>query len=158
MAPERFKFREDVLRAAASRTRRRFATTLVATTAIVTGAWAMALRPQGAGWGTLAFSLALLAGLAALSLRRRMRRLHERWASFEIALEDGALSRQVSGFAPVRIARAEIEAIAERPEGLVVRGRGGAAVLVPRELDGYARVRDALTAWAPRPSAAGPLV
>ncbi len=147
MPTDRFRFREDVLRAAAARTRRRFAATLVATAAIVAAIWSAALRPRGAGWGTLAFSLALLLALAALSIRRRMRRLHARWASFEIALDDDGIARQVSGFAPVRIARAEVERIGERADGIVVRARGGAALLVPREIDGYARLRETLAAW-----------
>ena len=150
MATERFRFRDDVLRGAAARTRRRFATTLVATAAVVVAVWAAALRPQGSGWGTLAFSLALLLALAAFSMKRRMRRLHARWDSFEIALEERAVARQVSGFAPVRIAREDVEAIGETAEGLVLRGRGGALLLVPRDIDGYARVREALAGWAPR--------
>ena len=151
MPPERFRFREDVLRAAAARTRRRFATTLVATAAVVGAVWSAALRPQGAGWGSLAFSLAFLLALAAFSMRRRMRRLHARWDSFEIALEDGAISRQVAGAAPLRIARADVEAVGERPDGLVVRARGGLALLVPRDVEGYARLREALAAWTPPP-------
>jgi hypothetical protein len=61
----------------------------------------------------------------------------------------GANPRQVDGFAPLRIARAEVEAVGERADGLVVRGRGGVALLVPRDLEGYARLRAALAAWAP---------
>ncbi len=147
MDPERFRFREDALRGAAARTRRRFATTLAATAAIVAVVWAAALRPRGAGWGTLAFSLGLLLALAAVSLRHRMRRLHARWASFEIALDGEAIARRVDGFAPLRIARAEVDTIGERPDGIVVRARGGAALLLPRELDGYARLREALAGW-----------
>jgi hypothetical protein len=156
MPTERFRFRQDVLRAAAARTRRRFAATLVATAAIVAAIWSAALRPKGAGWGTLAFSLALLVALAALSMRRRMRRLHARWASFEIALDADSIGREVSGFAPLRIARAEVERIGERADGIVVRARGGAALLVPRDVDGYARLREALAAWAPRDPAGQP--
>ncbi len=150
MQTERFRFREDVLRTAAARTRRRLATTLLATSAIVVAIWAAALRPKGAGWETLAFSLGLLLALAALSVRRRMRRLHARWDSFEIALDEDAIARQVSGFAPLRIARADVEAIGERVDGIVVRARGGAALLVPREIDGYARVRELLAGWGAR--------
>ncbi|HET8542291.1 MAG TPA: hypothetical protein VFL83_20620 [Anaeromyxobacter sp.] len=155
MPTERFRFREDVLRAAAARTRRRFATTLVATAAVIVAVWSAALRPQGAGWGTLAFSLALLLALAAVSMGRRMRRLHARWGSFEIALGEDAIGREVSGFAPVRIARADVEAVGERADGLVVRGRGGVLLLVPREIDGYARLRAAVAAWAPPPGPPG---
>src|SRR5512138_2466632 len=148
MTTERFRFREQVLRGAAARTLRRFAATLAATSALFGAVWAAALRPQGAGWGTLAFSLALLLALAAFSMRRRMRRLHARWESFEVALDADAIARQVTGFAPVRIARADVESVGERADGLVVRGRGGALLLVPRELDGYARLREALAVWA----------
>lgn len=150
MEPERFRFRADVLRAAAGRTRRRMAVTLVATAAVVAAVWATALRPRGGGWGSLAFALALLLALAALSMRRRMRRLHARWETFEVVLADDAIERTVSGFPRVRIPRADVEAVGERTDGLVVRGRGGVALLVPRELEGYARLRAALAAWAPR--------
>ncbi len=149
MAVERFRFREDVLRAAARRTRRRLAATLVAAAAAVAGVWATALRERGAGTGSLAFALGLLVVLAAFSLRGRMRRLHARWASFEIALDEGAIAREVTGFPRLELARADIAAIEERAAGLVVRGRAGAALLVPREVEGYARVREALSGWAP---------
>jgi hypothetical protein len=149
---ERYRFREEILRDAARRTRRRLALTLLATGAIVVAVWATALRAQGAGAGTLVFSLALLSALAAVSMRRRMGRLHARWASFEVRLDDDAVVREVVGVAPVRIARGDVLAVEERPEGLVVRGRSGAALLVPRELDGYARAREALARWAPGPA------
>jgi hypothetical protein len=146
---ERFRFAEPVLHAAARRLRRRLAATLVATAAVVTAVWAAALRPQGAGWGTLAFSLALLLALAALSLRRRVRRLEARWSSFAVVLDEGGVAREVAGAAPVRIARADVEAVEERAAGIVVRGRGGAALLVPRDVEGYDRAREALAAWRP---------
>jgi hypothetical protein len=146
MAAERFRLGEEALSAVASRTRRRFGVTLVLTAAIVVGVWATALRAQGAGVGALLFSLGLLAALAALSIRRRMRRLHARWGSFVVTLDEAAVVREVDGFPPVRIARAEVEAVAELPAGLLVRGRGGAALLVPRDVEGYARLRDALAA------------
>ncbi len=153
MPTERYRFREDVLRDAARRTRRRLAATLVATGAIVVAVWATALRAQGAGVGTLAFSLALLCALALFSMRRRMGRLHARWASFAVTLDDEAVVREVAGVAPVRIARADVAAVEERPEGIVVRGRSGAALLVPRDLDGYTRAREALARWVAPPPA-----
>lgn len=149
MTTERFRFREDVLHAAASRLRRRFALTLAATGAIVVLVWATALRAQGAGPGTLAFSVVFLLGVATLSLRRRMRRLHARWDSFAVTIEGERVVREVAGFRPLSIARADVEAIEERAEGIVVRGRGGQVLLVPRDLDGYARARAALAAWRP---------
>jgi hypothetical protein len=152
MPAERFRFPDAVLRVAARRTLRRLALTLLAAAALVVALWAIALRPQGAGAGTLAFALAFLAALAAVSTRRRMRRLHARWGSFEVRIEDDAVVREVTGFRSVRIAREEIAAADERPEGLVVRGRAGAVLLVPRDVDGYARARERLLAWAPRPS------
>lgn len=149
MEPERFRFREDVLRAAASRTRRRLAASIVATAAAVAGVWGAVLRPRGSGAGTLAFALALLAVLALLSLRRRLRRLVARWSSFEVTVDATAVARVVDGFPPVRIGRAEVAAVDERPGGLVVRGRGGASILVPREVEGYDRARSLLASWAP---------
>jgi hypothetical protein len=55
----------------------------------------------------------------------------------------------VEGFAPVAIARADVVGVEERPEGVVVRGRGGAAVLVPRDVEGYERARAILSGWVP---------
>ncbi len=149
MPTERYRFREEVLRDAARRTRRRGALTLLATAALVVAVWATTLRGRGAGVGTLAFSLGLLAALAVASMRRRMGRLHARWASFEVRLEDDAVLREVAGVPTVRISRGEVAAVEERPEGLVVRGGSGAALLVPRDVDGYARAREALARWAP---------
>jgi hypothetical protein len=154
MDPERFRFREDVLRSAASRTRRRLLGSFAAAAAAVVALWAGVLRAQGARPSTLAFALALLAILAFLSLRRRLRRLHARWSSFEVRVEPDGISRVVSGFPSIRIARAEVAAVEERLAGVVVRDRGGRSLLVPRELDGYERVRGLLEAWrAPAPGA-----
>jgi hypothetical protein len=148
MQPEDFRFRDDVVRAAASRMRRRLLASVVAAALLVAVLWATALRPQGAGAGTLAFALALLAALALFSLRRRLRRLHVRWSSFVVRVEDDAVAREVSGFPSVRILRAELAGVEERAAGLVIRDRGGHALLVPREVDGYERVRELLGAWS----------
>jgi hypothetical protein len=149
MPAETFHFPEEVLRFAAVRTRRRFALALVATGAIVVAGWLGVLRAQGAGWGTLAFSLGLLLAFAALSMRRRMRRMHQRWASFAVTIEDDHVRREVAGYAPILIARSDVAAVEERPAGIVVRDRAGAALLVPRDLDGYARAREVLSGWRP---------
>lgn len=149
MDPERFRFRDDVLRSAAARTRRRLLVSIAAAAAAVVGLWAAALRPKGAGPGTLAFALVLLAGLALLSLRRRMGRLLARWSSFEVTLESEAVAREVAGFPRLRIARADVAAIDERGDGIVVRARSGPALLLPREIEGYERLRTLLAAWAP---------
>jgi len=151
MDPERFRFHEDVLRSAASRTRRRLLLSFVAAAGATVAVWAAALRGQGAGAPALAFALGLLALLAFVSLRRRLRRLHARWSSFEVRVEADALGREVSGFPSIRIARAEVSAIEERAAGLVVRDRAGRSLLVPRELDGYERVRELLAGWGPPP-------
>jgi hypothetical protein len=144
---ERFRFRPDVLRAAASRTRRRVLGSVLATAGLAAGLWGMVLRPRGGGPGALAFALVLLALLALLSLRRRLRRLHARWSSFEVTLRDDGIARSVDGFPPVAILRAEVSAVVERPAGLVVQGAGGVALLVPREVEGYERVRALLVGW-----------
>jgi hypothetical protein len=152
MPTERYRFREHALHEAARRTRRRLALTLFSTGALVVAVWAIGLRGRGAGPGTLAFSLAFLVLLAALSTRRRMGRLHARWASFEIRLDDDAIEREVAGVPTVRIPRSEVAGVEERPEGLVVRARSGAALLVPRDVDGYGRAREALARWAAGPA------
>ena len=151
MASERFRFREDVLGAVAASVAANRRRVRRATAAIVAGVWALALRPRGSPSRTLAFSLGLLLGLAALSLGRRMQRLHARWSTFEIALDEDAIARTVSGYPPLRIARADVETVGERADGIVVRGRGGAALLVPRDLDGYAQLRETLAGWTASP-------
>ncbi len=149
MDPERFRFPEAVLRSAAARTRRRLLVSLVGAAGATVAVWATVLRVQGAGASALAVALGLLALLAFLSLRRRLRRLHARWSSFEIRVEPEAVGREVCGFPAVRIARAEVSAIEERAAGLVVRDRAGVSLLVPREVDGYERVRELLAGWRP---------
>jgi hypothetical protein len=91
--------------------------------------------------------MALLALLAFLTLRRRLRRLLARWSSFELTVEADAVVRAVEGFPSIRIARAEVASVEERPAGVVVRGRDGASLLVPREVERYERARDLLTSW-----------
>lgn len=146
-APERFQFRDGVLRAAASRLRRRLLLTLAATAAVVLAMYEGALRRHGAGWGTLAFALGLLLALAALTFGRRMRRLHARWSSFSLSLDDIGIERIVSGFPPMRIARADVVELEEVARGIVVRDRAGRGLLVPREIEGYERIRAALVGW-----------
>jgi hypothetical protein len=148
MEPERFRFRDEVLRAAASRTRRRLLVTLAAAAALTVAVWGALFRARASSPTTLVFALALLAVLGALSLRRRLGRLHARWSSFEVRVEGDAVSREVSGFPPIRIARDEVAAIEERAAGLVVHDRSGRSLLVPRELDGYERARGLIGAWS----------
>jgi hypothetical protein len=157
MAPEeRFRFRDDVLRSAASRTRRRILVSVVATAAAAIGVWAAALRPRGGGPGSLVVAVALIAVLSFFTLRRRLGRLHARWSSFEVTISDDRIARVVEGFAPLTLPRAQVVAVEERPAGLVVRGHGGASLLVPREVDGYERARARLASWAAASEAAGP--
>jgi hypothetical protein len=149
MPEERFRFRDDVLRTAAGTTRRRLGLRLLAAAAGVVAFWAFALRGQGAGAGTLAFSLAFLLALAAVSMRRRMRRLHARWGSFEVTIGQDAVERVAAGVPSVRIDRGDVLAVEERPEGLVVQARSGAHLLVPRGVQDFVKARDLLSAWVP---------
>lgn len=149
---ERFRFRDDILRTAASRLRRRILLAFVATGTAAVGLWAAVLRPRGDGPGTVLFAALLLVSLAFFSLRRRLRRLHARWSSFVVTIGDEGIARAVDGFAPVAIPRADVVGVEERPAGLVVRGRGGASLLVPRELEGYERARARLAGWSAPPA------
>jgi hypothetical protein len=127
---------------------RRFAATVVAVVLIVIAAYAGGLR-DGRGMDALLFPFALLVVLVVVSYRRRMARFRARWASYEIALADDAIAREIAGFPPVRIARAEVASIEELPSGLAVRDGRGRGLVVPRELEGYEGVREALEAWMP---------
>jgi len=148
--PERFRLRADAMSALRRRHDRRFAATLLAATFLVVVAFVSGLRGGGlGGWGTLLIGLGLLAALATWSYRRRVRTFRARWESFTVALGDDAVSRTVEGHPEVRIARAEVAAVGEAPAGLVVRSRGGHALVVPREIEGYDRLRSALSAWGP---------
>lgn len=153
---ERFRFRDDVLRSAASRMRRRILLSVVVTAAAAVGVWAAALRPRGGGPGSLVLAVGLIAVLSFFTLRRRLGRLHARWSSFEVTVGDAQVARVVEGYAPVAIPRAQVVAVEERPTGLVVRGRGGATLLVPREVDGYERARARLASWVAASEVAGP--
>lgn len=146
-APEgRFRLRADAMAAVAGRMSRRFAITAgMAFALLLVLAFAM-LRGDDSGPRTLVFGLLLLLALVALTYRRRVRRFRARWASFEIALEPGAIARTVAGYPPVRIDRGEVTALEEHAAGVTVRG-GGKALVVPRELERYPEVRAALAAW-----------
>ena len=142
----RFRLRPEASRATARRMNRRFAATVVAVVLLVLAAYAAGMRDSGRGLDVLVVPFALLLVLAAFSYVRRMRRFRARWASFEIALENDAIGRAVIGFPPVRILRTDVASIEELRSGLAVRARDGRGS-VPRELDGYERIRDALAGW-----------
>jgi hypothetical protein len=154
--PERFRLRPDAMAAVARRVNRRFALTAALAFALLVAIAVGTMRGDDTSGRTLAFGLLLLLALVIGSYLRRQGRFRARWASFEIMLEPDALSRTVEGFRPERIARAEVTAVEERTVGLVVRGPAGRAVVVPRELDGYERVRAAVLAWRPPAPAPGP--
>jgi len=143
----RFRLRPEASRATARRMNRRFAATVVAVVLLVLAAYAGGMRDSGRGLDVLAVPFALLLVLAGFSYVRRMRRFRARWASFEIALENDAIGRAVIGFPPVRILRTDVASIEELRSGLAVRARDGRGIVVPRELDGYERIRDALAGW-----------
>jgi hypothetical protein len=143
----RFRLRPEASRATARRMNRRFAATVVAVVLLVLAAYAAGMRDSGRGLDVLVVPFALLLVLAAFSYVRRMRRFRARWASFEIALENDAIGRAVIGFPPVRILRTDVASIEELRSGIAVRARDGRGVVVPRELDGYERIRDALAGW-----------
>jgi hypothetical protein len=146
---ERFRLRADAMRGMSRRLAWRFALTVAAAAFVVVAAFAAGLRGRDGGASPLVLGLALLIALAAVSFRRRTARFRARWATFTVVLEDAAVARTVEGFPDVRIARADVASVGEAPAGLVVRARAGPALVVPRELEGYERVRAALLAWVP---------
>jgi hypothetical protein len=154
--PERFHLRADAMAAVEKRLRRRFAVTAALAFALLVVVGLTTLRDPDGSSRSLVFGLLLLFALVVASFVRRHGRFRRRWASFEIALERDAIARTVDGYRPERIARAELTAFEERPAGLVVRGPGGRAVVIPRELDGYERVRAAVLGWRASASSPGP--
>jgi len=145
--PERFRLRADAMAGMARRLNLRFALTVATVAIIVIALFSAGLRDREGGYGALTVGLGLLALLAFWSWRSRLTRFRERWGSFTVLLEPDALGRTVKGYPDVRIPRAEVASVGEAPAGIVVRARGGAAIVVPRELEGYERVRAAVKAW-----------
>ena len=146
---ERFRLRADAMAKVAAKVNRRFALTAALAFALLVAIAAGTMRGEDGSGRALAFGLLFLFVLVVGSYVRRQGRFRARWASFEIVLEPDAIARTVDGYRPERITRAEATAVEERPAGLAVRAAGGRAVVVPRELDGYERVRAALLAWRP---------
>ena len=147
--PEHFRLRADAMAGMARRLNLRFALTVATVAIIVIALFSAGLRDREGGYGALTVGLGLLALLAFWSWRSRLTRFRERWSSFTVVLEPEALGRTVKGYPDVRIPRAEVTSVGEAPAGIVVRARGGAAIVVPRELEGYERVRAAVSAWKP---------
>ncbi len=146
---ERFRLRAEAMQRMARRLNARFALTVATVALLVVGLYSAGLRDREGGYASLAVGLAVLAVLAFWSWRRRLTRFRERWASYTVVLGPAAVERTVVGYPDVRIARDEVTAVGDTPGGLVVRGRSGEAVAVPRELEGYERLRAALLAWKP---------
>jgi hypothetical protein len=146
---ERRGLRAEAMQGMARRLGLRFALTVGAAALLVVAAFASGLRGADGGAGPLVVGLALLALLASWSFRRRRARFRARWASFTVVLEETAVSRTVVGVPEVRIERGEVASVGEAPAGLVVRARAGPALVVPRELEAYDRVRAALLSWRP---------
>jgi hypothetical protein len=145
-----FRLEAAAFRPEARRARRRAAALAAAAGAVVVAFWAGLLRGRGAGPGTLVLPLVLLAALAGLSHLARMRRARARWEGFRVALGQDGIRREVPGSPTLRIGRAEVTAVEEDPRGISVRA-AGRALLVPRQLQGYERFREALAAWRAPP-------
>jgi hypothetical protein len=146
---ERFGLRPEAMKGMARRLVLRFALTAGAAALLVVAAFASGLRGPDGGAGPLVLGLGLLALLAAWSFRSRTARFRARWASFRVVLEEAAVSRTVEGYPEVRIERGDVASVGEAAAGLVVRARAGPALVVPRELEAYDRVRAAILAWRP---------
>lgn len=144
--PLRFHLDPAAFPIEARRLRRRALALAAATALVLVAVWASILRGRGAGPGSLLLPLGLLAFLAGFSLRTRLRRAFARWSGFAVILEGDAIVREVPGFTTVRIPRAEVTAVEDGPGGVAIRA-GDRAVLVPRQLEGYERFREALEAW-----------
>ena len=79
--------------------------------------------------------------LGAASARREL-------ASFRIALGPDVIRRVSARLAPLELTRPEVVRIVEMPPGMVLIAKNPArALVVPRTLDGYARVREVVSRW-----------
>ena len=150
-APEiSFRLEAAAFRIEERRAHGRAAALAAATAAVVVAVWAGLLRGRGAGPGTLVLPLVLLAALAGLSHLARMRRARARWEGFRVAIGEDGITRELPGFPTLRIGRADVTAVVEDQAGISVRA-GDRALLVPRQLQGYERFREALAGWRARP-------
>lgn len=103
--------------------------------------------PIGVGMAAVAV-LAFLAVVLTLAVRRAIERARTELASFELHVSDDALSRTLADHADIAVRRADVTAIEEHPNGLIVRG-ANRRLLVPRTVDGFGEVRERLREWAP---------
>ncbi len=152
MLPVRATLRRDLWPPRERRMVRRLALSLGVLVSVIVAADAAILRDEPGRWGHVVLTAALVGAIAALLGLRQVSRARARWASFRLVVSDDAIRREMDGARPLEIPRAEAVRVAEGPAGILVAARGR-QLGVPREVDGYERVRDALAAWGTGPRA-----
>ncbi len=125
---------------------RRLVLTFGVLCAVLVAVNAAMLRDEPGRWGHVALTVALVGAIAWLLARRRVRRARAQWTSFAIVLDGDRLRRELHGARTVEIARADVEAVEERPEGIWVTG-GGRRVLAPRVIGDFDGCRAAIRSW-----------
>lgn len=72
------------------------------------------------------------------------------WSSFELAVTETVLRRQVVGADTIELLRRDVTGISEHPgRGLTVHARDGRALFVPASLTRFEELRDELLSWGP---------
>lgn len=72
------------------------------------------------------------------------------WSSFELAVSETLLRRQVSGAETIELFRRDIAAIHDEPgRGVTLRARDGRALFVPASVTRFEELRDELLTWGP---------
>lgn len=128
---------------------RRLAGSLAVLVAVLVAVDAALLAGEPDRWRHVALTAALVAAIATALGASRVTRARSRWASYRVVVTDDAIRREVSGARPLEIARGEAIRVAEGPQGLLVVA-ADRQVGVPRELDAYDAMREALLRWADR--------
>jgi heme O synthase-like polyprenyltransferase len=103
---------------------------------------------------TIITGVVILVGLSLLSLRRarrNIRRQMEVYETYTVTLTENLLSRESDKLPTIAIYRREIKQISlTRSGGLVVKGNDPRAVIgIPREIEDYEELRDALAQIMP---------
>lgn len=146
--PTTFRLRPEGFEADRRKRLRALVGRLAVMTAIVVGVEAFVLRGNLDAIGFSLVTLAIVALVIAVAVRRRIARWRAQWSTFEVVITEDDLTRSVQGYPTLRIPRSNVSGIDEAPEGLSVRAGKLTAVWLPRAIDGYDLLRERLSTWS----------